>query len=249
MGTKTSAVVAFMIVVWAAPAAAQANGPNARPPERQQETRSDLVNLESALRLIARLHPSLDGAARVSVRMGSLDGRLVSPLMEIDLVHEGDGRLARDGAGALVPEKSHKVYGGVVRFDTEGRLLTYSGRASDGEERFEQLKTQVGPDATKARIDAALVARGALFVHDGPTIESCPALRIVADAIGNVTSTKLERGGMSDYDSKGEELYRRDLTWSLEMSAQRDGVSKRFFVSVDPWGDVLSIGRYGEAWP
>ena len=218
----------------------------------QSDRREDSADLAASLGLVASLHPELNPKARVTATIGSLDGRWPSPLIDITLEDEG-GVLSKDGQGELVPTSRRKVYGGVFRFDGKRRLQTYAGGTTSGDDRFRKLAARLAaaPLSQGATL-AAFRADGARFVDYPPAVKSCRALAIMSKAIDGVVSDRLEDDGPFLTPLNQEEmkdLSRRRLAWNVELTVKRDGVTKRFSVTVDPWGDVLSVGRYGEAWP
>jgi hypothetical protein len=224
---------------------------SATPVGSRLERRPDLADLDEALRLLASLHPDLNPKARVTAMIGSLDGQWPSPLIDITLEDEG-GVLSKNSQGEMVPTPRGKVYGGVVRFDARRRLQTYSGRTTAGDERFRKLVARLAsaPPSQEATL-AAFRGEGARFVDRGPVLESCRSLAIVSRAIDGVVGERLEEGPFAMPLDQGEvtDLTRHRLVWNVQLTVKRDGVTKRFSVAVDPWGDVLSVGPYGEAWP
>ena len=224
-----------MIALWiSAVTLAQAEAP----------LRSDLRDLQAFITFVKRLHPNLAGGARVTAAMGSLDGRETSALIDLTLAVDRPEQAA--SASHSAPEK---VLGGVARYTADGHLKTYSGATTAGDLRFERLKAEFGT----ARRDGpelrnAIRALGARYVDSPPTVQTCPNLRFTVAAVGSSLAPAKARSPFAG-ESVVSDLQRTELAWEVEIPARQEGVAKRFRIVVDPWGEVLVVGRYGEAWP
>jgi hypothetical protein len=219
------------------------------PQSTDQVNRHDLADLQRLLRLIAALYPEMDGRARVTSTVGSLDGKMISPLISVSLVeHSRD--LMRGPDGQLVEEPTRDVYSGGARFDTRGKLLSYRGSTPDGDERFRRLMAQ----CEREKVDdvglvSLLKGLGAAFAVEPPSTGTSRGLRTIVEAVGTplemtVSPKHLSLGGVAP-----GKLVRSQLVWTVGTVVERDGVRRQFGISIDPWGEVLVVGRYGEAWP
>jgi hypothetical protein len=153
---------------------------------------------------------------------------------------------------AQAPEQRQvgDLYAGTARFDAAGNLLTYVGRGAAGEKRFLALQERwKGEKVTGETVRASLEGAGATYVDSPPTLKTSRPLRVIHEAIGRSVRSTATPDRLSFDALSPADLVRTQLAWTIEMIVVRGEGEKRYFVTIDPWGEVLTVGRYGEAWP